>query len=178
MPAVRWQFAALFQEVLKVRRSPNVEDNGAPKSWVPRQGLQHDQSRSRRSNHPASSTRPPSSTRSMIDPTPSPVSAFSSLEPAALQRLNPPHLETLTTHPIQAHARLQSSTPEEHLLMRFLRDMRSRRRHKKSNTSANRQFTCFPTRSKAVRRQIISCLITGFALAIILTLCKDGLHIP
>lgn len=176
LPTLRHQFSTFFHGQSEIGTPPSTHNDVAPKLPMPRLGLQLLTDSRTDVQTPTTSgspiTRPPSSTRSIIDPSSSPGNAFSPLTPSTISSDSATlRSERLPSSPMMAGARLQSETPEDRQLFSILAHARNRGRSRKVDAPRKKRFALFSTKNKEARGQIISCLISGSALAIVLTIC-------
>ena len=173
---------SFFHGTSELERVPTSSSNASRKSLAPRLGLQVFSSTqldipALNTDVPAAS-RSPTSTRSLIDPASSPVGPARPITPQTFERL-----QTTPASPAPAYrcSPERGATAEEDDLVRLMtveRHSRRRRHHRRTSRrgEATRRNRCFPAvKDRAVRKKIISCLISGFLLAVILTLCKSRL---
>lgn len=119
---------------------------------------------------PQSGQRSPTSIRSLIDPSASPISSAGSISPDDFGTLqmhtNPPSVAYTRPRSVDSGARA-----ERHL-SRALSSPR-RRRARRSSRPARRHWTCLPNiRNPKHRRKAIGCLVSGAILTVMLSTCK------
>lgn len=119
---------------------------------------------------PQSGQRSPTSIRSMIDPSASPISSAGSISPNDLGTL-----QMHTNPPSVAYTRprsVDSGVRAERHLARALSSSR-RRRARRGSRPSRRHWICLPNiRNPKERRKAIGCLVTGAILAVMLSTCK------
>lgn len=119
---------------------------------------------------PHSGQRSPTSVRSMIDPSASPISSAGSLP-----RNDFGTLQMHTNPPSVAYTRPRSSNSgarAERHLSRALSNPH-RRRARRGSRRSRRHWTCLPNiRNPKHRRKAIGCLVTGTILTVMLSTCK------
>lgn len=127
-----------------------------------------------RNEQQALGLRSPTSTRSLIDPSSSPMSTTRSISPETFERFR-----RGSDHPVMAHLRPQRSYGELDRAGRNLAQAIGRpRRQPASSVPAleKGKRRCIPnTRNPKIRSKLIGCLISGGSLAVMLTICMQRL---
>ena len=134
-------------------------------------GSTSERSSQRQSGQNVSGLRSPTSTRSLIDPSASPISGTRSISPATFERVR-----RNSQRPVATHHRPQEEATGVARAERHLSRALSHPGHVRPLIYARkekRRWTCFPkVYNPEVRRRAIGCVLSGGILVILLSICR------
>ncbi len=122
------------------------------------------------STRPPLHSRSPTSTRSMIDPTSSPVSSTRPITAGSYVSVIISPTVPQQSHPASPTG-FTGVDPERQYLARPTSDGRRRQGRKRRNVTVERRQRLPKIKSNAVRSKVRSCVISGISLTVVLTIC-------